>query len=72
MKPAPVFNADSAYHFIEKQVAFGPRVPNTTAHKACGDFLIGQLETYGKWIARSGYGQKNKRSLHRRQDRNDE
>ena len=33
----PVFNADSAYSFVEAQVAFGPRVPNSDAHRACGD-----------------------------------
>ena len=42
----PTFNADSAYSFIEKQVLFGPRVPNSTAHKACGDYLVRQLEQY--------------------------
>ena len=42
-----VFNADSAYHFIEKQVAFGPRVPNSNAHIACGDYLTTQLKQYG-------------------------
>ena len=29
----PEFNADSAYTYVEKQVAFGPRVPNSEAHK---------------------------------------
>ncbi|MFT6815706.1 MAG: glutaminyl-peptide cyclotransferase [Sphingobacteriales bacterium] len=43
----PIFNADSAYHFIEKQVAFGPRVPNSAAHKACGDYLVTKLKSYG-------------------------
>ncbi|MFN3316871.1 MAG: peptidase, partial [Raineya sp.] len=28
---APDFNADSAFYFIERQLAFGPRVPNSTA-----------------------------------------
>lgn len=42
----PTFDADSAYSFIEKQVLFGPRVPNSTAHKACGDYLVRQLEQY--------------------------
>ena len=32
----PDFNADSAYAYVANQVAFGPRVPNTAAHKACG------------------------------------
>ncbi len=40
MVKAPDFNADSAYAFIEKQVAFGPRVAGTPAHKKCGAFLI--------------------------------
>jgi len=35
----PVFNADSAYKYIQQQVDFGPRVPNTKAHKACAVFL---------------------------------
>jgi glutaminyl-peptide cyclotransferase len=43
----PAFNPDSAYKFIEQQVAFGPRVPNTKAHKKCGDHLIGQLKAFG-------------------------
>ena len=33
----PAFEADSAYRFVENQVKFGPRVPNSPAHKACGD-----------------------------------
>jgi Zn-dependent M28 family amino/carboxypeptidase len=37
--PIPVFNADSAYHFVAKQVSFGPRVPNTQAHREGGDWL---------------------------------
>ncbi|WP_181304753.1 M28 family peptidase [Rufibacter sp. XAAS-G3-1] len=41
------FNADSAYQFVARQVSFGPRVPNTPAHRACGDYLIGKLEGYG-------------------------
>lgn len=45
--PAPDFQADSAYAFIEKQVAFGPRVPNTEAHRACQKFLVDQLTNFG-------------------------
>jgi Zn-dependent M28 family amino/carboxypeptidase len=43
----PVFNADSAYYFVKKQVDFGPRIPNTASHKKTGDYLIAQLKTYG-------------------------
>jgi glutaminyl-peptide cyclotransferase len=44
---APLFNPDSAYFFVEKQVSFGPRVPNTQAHQACGNYLIETLRGYG-------------------------
>ena len=46
----PIFNADSAYFFVEKQVLFGPRSPNSEAHKKCGNYLASQLETYGAKI----------------------
>ena len=35
LEPAP-FNADSAYAYIQKQVDFGPRVPNTAAERPAG------------------------------------
>lgn len=41
------FSADSAYMFIEKQVAFGPRVPGTPEHEACADYLISELKRLG-------------------------
>lgn len=43
----PTFNADSAYKYIEKQVAFGPRVPNTKEHIECSNYLIDQLKSFG-------------------------
>jgi Zn-dependent M28 family amino/carboxypeptidase len=44
----PDFNADSAYTYIDKQVAFGPRTPNSTAHSKCADYLISKFKTYSK------------------------
>lgn len=44
---APPFNADSAYAFVEKQLAFGPRVPNTPAHVRTGDYLVAKFKEYG-------------------------
>ncbi|RZL09679.1 MAG: M28 family peptidase [Hymenobacter sp.] len=44
---APAFTADSAYAFTAKQVAFGPRVPNTPAHVACGNYLVAKLKSFG-------------------------
>ena len=43
----PVFNADSAYHYTETQVSFGPRVPGTEAHEACGNYLSDELKRLG-------------------------
>lgn len=40
------FNADSAYAFVAKQVEFGPRVPGTDEHRACGDWLEQKLNVY--------------------------
>ncbi|MBR1877524.1 MAG: M28 family peptidase [Paludibacteraceae bacterium] len=43
----PAFSADSAYSYIEQQMAFGPRVPNSSAHSACAVWLIQQLRAFG-------------------------
>lgn len=36
---APHFNADSAYTFVKQQVDFGPRIPGSTAHQRCAQYL---------------------------------
>ena len=43
----PDFSGDSAYAYVAKQVAFGPRVPNTEGHRACADWLAATLEGHG-------------------------
>jgi hypothetical protein len=43
---APAFSADSAYNFVQKQVDFGPRVPETKAHAKCADYLLSKLKSY--------------------------
>lgn len=40
------FNADSAFSFLQKQVSFGPRNPNSIGHKKCGEFLLQTLQKY--------------------------
>lgn len=42
----PKFNADSAYHYVAEQVAFGPRVPNTDAHVQAGYYLENTLKKF--------------------------
>lgn len=43
----PAFNADSAFAFTAHQVAFGPRVPGTDAHRKCREYLTGKLADLG-------------------------
>jgi len=43
----PTFNPDSAYQFVADQVAFGPRVPSTEAHKKCAQYFVNKLKSYG-------------------------
>jgi glutaminyl-peptide cyclotransferase len=45
--PVPEFVADSAYAFIQKQVDFGPRVPNTEPHRNAKEWFIQKFESYG-------------------------
>jgi Zn-dependent M28 family amino/carboxypeptidase len=37
------FDGDSALVFAEAQVAFGPRVPGTTAHRQAGDWIVARM-----------------------------
>lgn len=46
----PSFNSDSAYAFVQKQVDFGPRVPNTPEHVEAGDYIIEKLRSFGATV----------------------
>ncbi|MGN0187310.1 MAG: M28 family peptidase [Paludibacteraceae bacterium] len=46
----PTFNADSAYAFVQAQVAFGPRVPETASHDACAEYLTTKLQQFGAQV----------------------
>lgn len=41
------FDADSAYAYIAKQVAFGSRAPETAAHADCARWLAAELARHG-------------------------
>jgi len=43
----PKFERDSAFDFVAKQVAFGPRVPNSDAQKRCKDWFVAKFTAYG-------------------------
>ena len=55
----PSFSADSAFMFIEKQVSFGPRVPNTMPHQLCGNYLIKKLEYFGAEVSVQNFTEKS-------------
>jgi hypothetical protein len=37
------FNGPTAFSYVERQMAFGPRIPNTPGHRQTGDWLLGEL-----------------------------
>ena len=46
----PQFDADSAYQYVAKQTAFGPRVPETSAHAQCAAWLSAKLSEYADTV----------------------
>jgi glutaminyl-peptide cyclotransferase len=44
---APRFNADSAYSYIDRQVAFGPRIPNTISHDKALEYYVRRFKEFG-------------------------
>jgi hypothetical protein len=46
-RPLPLaareFNGEAAMGYVRRQMAFGPRVPGTAAHRAAGDWLVAEL-----------------------------
>lgn len=46
----PVFNEDSAYYFVEKQVAFGPRFLSSEGWESCAIWLEKKLKTYTQHV----------------------
>jgi len=43
----PAFDKEGAFAYVEKQCAFGPRVPGSQAHKACKEWMISEFESLG-------------------------
>ncbi|MDL2243574.1 M28 family peptidase [Bacteroidales bacterium OttesenSCG-928-J19] len=46
----PTFNPDSALFYTAQQIEFGYRIPNTQAHKDCGDYLTRELKRHGATV----------------------
>jgi len=47
---APVFSGENAFNLVAKQVAFGPRNPNSVGHTAMGNWLIDTLKMYADTV----------------------
>ncbi len=45
--PAPSFNSDSAYSYVDQQVKFGPRIPDSPPHTACSHYLVNEFTRFG-------------------------
>lgn len=41
------FDADSAFSYLKAQCDFGARVPNSEAHRRCGDYITAQFRRLG-------------------------
>lgn len=51
-KAVPDFSEDNAFSHIEKQLSFGPRVPNTPGQVKCADWLHEQLKSFTDTVYR--------------------
>lgn len=51
----PAFSKDSAYAYISTQVAFGPRVPGTEAHKATRQWIVHKMKSYGASVTEQSF-----------------
>lgn len=43
----PEVNADSVFGFVQQQVDFGPRIPNSVAHDKCANWMVKELMRFG-------------------------
>jgi glutaminyl-peptide cyclotransferase len=55
---APTFDGDSALAKVAQQVDFGPRVPNSKGHDACGAWLVSELTRLGAKITTQDFSLK--------------
>jgi glutaminyl-peptide cyclotransferase len=49
-RTAPAVSGDSAYAFVERQVAFGPRNPGSRGHAFCKEWLSDMLRQYADTV----------------------
>ena len=52
------FSGPTAMRYVEQQLAFGPRIPNTPAHVKTGDWLLGELRARADTVIVQSFEQK--------------
>jgi hypothetical protein len=57
------FNGQTAFGYIEQQLAFGPRVPNTPGHQRTGDWLEAQLRARADTVIVQPFTQRTSRGV---------
>ena len=50
-KASREFNGHTAFTYVEQQMAFGPRIPNTPGHEKMGDWLLTTLRARADTVA---------------------
>ena len=61
-KASREFNASTAFTYLQQQMAFGPRIPNTPGHEKMGDWLLTTLRARAdtvsvqefRWVTKKG------------------
>jgi len=56
----PVFDADRAFKYLEKQCEFGPRPPGSLAHKKTRDYLLSELRKFSGEVVAQDFTAKTK------------
>jgi len=51
----PRFDRDSAFAFVKKQTEFGPRVPNTEAHRQTRMWLVDKFKEFGAEVIEQNF-----------------
>ena len=66
-KPAThEFNATRAFQYLEAQVRFGPRIPNTTSHDSCGEWILAHLQATADTVIVQAFTARTKRGQYLR------
>lgn len=55
---ARAFDVDSAMSYIRRQTDFGPRVPNTEAHRKTAEWLASELQRHGAVVTETAFDAK--------------